>query len=78
MRKIGKAWKGDPVEPIDFRPSHDHGLLRKEIQAAGVNTFGLPAANAIRWPVDRVEALQQLEAFIADALPHFGDDYRMP
>jgi deoxyribodipyrimidine photolyase-related protein len=68
-----KTWKGDPVEPVDFRPSHDHGLLWKEIQAAGVNTFGLPAANAIRWPVDRVEALQQLEAFIAHVLPHFGD-----
>ncbi len=68
-----KAWKGDPVEPIDFRPSHDHGLLWNEIQAAGVSTFGVPAANAIRWPVDRDEALQQLDAFIAHALPHFGD-----
>jgi deoxyribodipyrimidine photolyase-related protein len=68
-----KAWKGSPPEPADFRPDHDHSLLWQAIQAAGVQTFGNPSAQAIRWPLHRAEALQQLESFVALALPHFGD-----
>ncbi len=67
-----KAWPGVPQEPADFRPCHDHSALWQTLQAAGVATFGVPAAHAIRWPLDRGEALQQLELFVAHALPHFG------
>ena len=35
--------------------------------------MGQPQAETFRWPLNRAEALQQLDHFIAHALPHFGD-----
>lgn len=68
-----KAWRGDPPEPPDLRPRHDLRTLWQTISAAGVASFGEPSEQALRWPLDRGEALQQLEAFIKYGLPHFGD-----
>jgi deoxyribodipyrimidine photolyase-related protein len=68
-----KPWKGDPPEPADLRPLHDHSALWTTIQAAGVQSFGESAAANFRWPVNRTEALQQLDNFATHALPHFGD-----
>ncbi len=67
-----KSWPGDPPEPIDRRPCHDHAALWRQIQAAGISTMGQPQAAEFRWPLNRAEALQQLDDFIAHALPHFG------
>ncbi len=68
-----KPWRGQPPEPVDRRPLHDHSILWQTICSAGVQSFGDSAASAFRWPVNRGEALALLEAFIHDALPHFGD-----
>ena len=68
-----KPWKGKPPAPADTRPTHDHAALWRSILAAGVQTMGEPRADAFRWPLDRAEALAQLDHFIAHALPHFGD-----
>jgi deoxyribodipyrimidine photolyase-related protein len=68
-----KPWRGQPPEPADPRPHHDHSALWAMVQAAGVSTFGQPSAADLRWPVDRTESLDLLEAFVAHALPHFGD-----
>ncbi len=68
-----KPWRGDPPEPPDLRPIHDHRALWASIEAAGVASFGDPSADAFRWPIDRDEALGQLDAFVEHALPHFGD-----
>jgi deoxyribodipyrimidine photolyase-related protein len=68
-----KPWKGAPPEPQDSRLEHDHSALWSEIQDAGVRTFGNPSAASFRWPLNRAEALLQLEAFVNDALPFFGD-----
>lgn len=68
-----KPWPGTPPEPPDLRPSHDHRALWQTIAASGADHFGDPQAQALRWPVNRTEALAQLEAFIAHALPYFGD-----
>ncbi len=43
------------------------------LQRCGVQSLGEPQADAVRWPLNRAEALACLEAFIAHALPHFGD-----
>ncbi|WP_070105653.1 cryptochrome/photolyase family protein [Burkholderia plantarii] len=67
-----QAWSGQPPEPADWRPRHDHRDLWARIVAAGVRSFGNPSADDLRWPVDRDEALACLDAFIRDALPHFG------
>ena len=68
-----KNWRGDPPEPPDTRVLHDHSALWDTIVAAGVQSFGRPDSARIVWPVNRAEALQHLDAFIQDALPHFGD-----
>lgn len=68
-----KAWNGLPREPADARTFHDHSALWETIVAAGVNSFGKPSANHIGWSLNRAEALEQLDDFIAEALPHFGD-----
>ncbi|MCK6388617.1 MAG: cryptochrome/photolyase family protein [Zoogloea sp.] len=68
-----KPWPGTPAEPRDPRPRHDHSALWQTIVAAGVESFGNPQADALPWPLNRAEALAQLDAFVAEALPHFGD-----
>jgi deoxyribodipyrimidine photolyase-related protein len=68
-----KPWPGTPAAPFDTRPCHDHSALWQTIEAAGVLTMGQPQAEAFRWPLNRAEALLQLDHFIQHALPHFGD-----
>lgn len=68
-----KPWSGTPPAPTDTRPIHDHSALWQSIEAAGLQTLGNPQAGAFRWPLNRTEALQQLDHFIAKALPYFGD-----
>jgi len=68
-----KPWPGTPAEPADLRPLHDHSALWDTIVAAGVVTLGAPQADCFRWPLNRQEALAQLEGFITHGLPHFGD-----
>lgn len=66
-------WRGTPPEPVDHARRHDHSSLWAEIQAAGVSSFGESQHTAFRWPVNREEALNDLEHFISDVLPHFGE-----
>ncbi len=68
-----KAWTGTPPEPEDCRSRHDHSALWKSIEAAGVKSFGNPQAQSFAWPVDRAEALKQLDTFIKQILPDFGN-----
>lgn len=68
-----KAWPGLPREPSDARQSHDHSALWTTIVAAGIKSFGEPSASRFYWPLNRDQALEQLDAFIEEALPHFGD-----
>ena len=68
-----KPWKGKPAVPKAWDVAHDYSALWAEIQAAGVKTFGEPAAEKFPWPQNRAEALKQLKAFIANGLPNFGD-----
>lgn len=71
-RENRSPWRGAPPEPSDPRPRRDRRDLWAEIQSAGVKTFGNPQAEDFRWPATRAEALALLEAFITQALPHFG------
>ncbi|MFZ9310291.1 MAG: cryptochrome/photolyase family protein [Arenimonas sp.] len=68
-----KPWRGQPPEPVDRRPHHDHSLLWQTICQAGVQSFGNDTCADFRWPLHRDEALDLLASFIRDALPHFGD-----
>jgi deoxyribodipyrimidine photolyase-related protein len=68
-----KAWSGLPLAPKDQRPCHNHSALWKTIEVAGIQTMGEPQAEVFRWPLNRQEALEQLDCFIVHSLQHFGD-----
>ena len=67
-----KPWLALARLPPTARPQHDHQRPRATIQAAGVQSFGSPQAHALRWPLNRAEALAWLDHFITTTLPHFG------
>jgi len=68
-----KRWTGTPPEPRDQRTQHDHSALWKVIETSGVRTMGAPHAAAFAWPLNRKEALADLDRFIEHILPNFGD-----
>ena len=72
-----KAWPGLPVVPADIRilnrTTYDHSALWATIVQAGVKSFGEPNAATFGWPLNRGEAVAQLDTFIAQVLPSFGD-----
>ena len=68
-----KPWKGTPPPPKAWDVSHDYSAIWAELQAAGVKTMGKPCEKEFPWPIDRKEALKQLDAFIERGLPDFGD-----
>jgi deoxyribodipyrimidine photolyase-related protein len=72
-----KAWPGLPVAPADIRVqsrrTYDHSALWATVVKAGVKSFGEPNAAQFGWPLNRAEALVQLDTFIEQVLPNFGD-----
>ena len=68
-----KAWSGKPPEPMDSRVRHDHSALWGAIVGANVKSFGEPSAGQFAWPLNRPQALRQLDHFVGNVLPHFGD-----
>lgn len=68
-----KPWKGDPALPKPWDGAADLSALWREMQSAGVVTFGEPMAESFPWPLDRGEALAHLKAFLERGLPNFGD-----
>lgn len=68
-----KRWTGTPPEPKDQRTRHDHSALWKIIENSGVQTMGAPYAADFAWPLNRKEALADLDRFIEHILPNFGD-----
>jgi deoxyribodipyrimidine photolyase-related protein len=72
-----KAWPGLPAAPADIRvlnrKTYDYSALWATIVKAGVKSFGEPNAAKFGWPLNRAEALAQLDTFIDQVLPNFGD-----
>lgn len=68
-----KPWSGNPPVPAYKQNIHNHATLWQSIVNAKVQSFGEADASNVRWPLNRSEALQQLDAFITESLPYFGD-----
>ncbi|MEY3740732.1 MAG: hypothetical protein RLZZ192_1408 [Pseudomonadota bacterium] len=68
-----KRWNGAPPEPIDHSRRHNHSRLWTEIENADIASFGEPQSHAFRWPLNRDEALDDLNRFIEHVLPNFGE-----
>jgi len=81
-RPVGGRWNYDqsnrnrydgalPIpEPATFQNDVSH--LAEMIAAAGVKTIGRLEPKRFPWPVDRIQALAQLDWFLNNGLPHFG------
>lgn len=52
--------------------ANDVGDIVETIEKCGVKTFGDIEPERFVWPVNRSQALEQLEEFISKRLPHFG------
>ncbi len=68
-----KKYQGSPSIPKPWVKNHNLEYLWKELEQAGIQTLGQPAAEAFPWPLDRQEALDQLNDFTERLLPWFGD-----
>lgn len=65
-------WKGYPNIPKDKRKLHNHILIWKEIKISGIKYFGNALNGSLYWPINRKEALKNLNYFIKKILPYFG------
>ena len=68
-----KRWDGNPRTSEDFRPSHNHNNLLKEINDEEIQNFGESQSANFRWPISREESLQLLQNFVDKDLVNFGD-----
>ena len=67
-----KKWKGAPPLPTPLCSFGDLTEIVAEIRRAGIETIGSIDPTVSYWPITRNDALDQLEWFVANALPHFG------
>ena len=68
-----KKWKGTPEIPRERGFRKDVTDLLKEIEQAGVKTFGEIDPEKFNWPVSRADCLSVLNYFCKELLVHFGD-----
>ena len=71
-QKNRQAYKGKVPIPKPLFFENDVSDIYQTIQKKRVNTFGQIEPEKLIWPVDRVQALALLKAFIKDGLPAFG------
>jgi deoxyribodipyrimidine photolyase-related protein len=66
------GWRAgiEAPEPLAFE--NDLSALHRELEVAGVRTFGAVDPACFIWPVDRGQSLELLERFVTRALPRFG------
>ena len=67
---FGKAGPGDITDPVWFKPD---ALTQEVMQLVRQRFADHPGQlDSFAWPVTRTQALQALDHFIAQRLPHFG------
>jgi deoxyribodipyrimidine photolyase-related protein len=67
-----KKYSGKETIPNIPIFNNDVSDVLKEIQASGCKTFGHINAQKLIWPINRKQALQLLDAFLAEKLKYFG------
>ncbi len=68
-----KKWKNETLIPPPVLFEKNVTALLEEIKAAGIETFGKIKEDTFSYPINRNEALRQLDYFCNKLLPHFGD-----
>jgi deoxyribodipyrimidine photolyase-related protein len=67
------SWKGEPPVPTPKRFRNRVDEVVADIENAGIRTIGRFKQNRIDLPVCREQALEQLDHFCSELLPHFGE-----
>ncbi|CAM1354835.1 cryptochrome/photolyase family protein [Tenacibaculum halocynthiae] len=68
-----KKWKEESLIPIPYDIKHDVTKIVAEVKRAGVKTFGTINERCFDYPLNRNEAIGQLNYFVKELLPLFGD-----
>lgn len=68
-----KKWKYQTLIPTPISFNHDVSVVLNEIQKAKIVTIGKIHPKYFEYPLNREEALQQLEYFLENLLVYFGD-----
>ncbi len=66
-----KRWNGDPKIPKALCFANDVSEVVSDLNEAGIQTFGAQSL-ASDFPINREQALQQLQYFVENLLPNFG------
>lgn len=67
-----EPFKGKQQLPEPKLFSHDYSGIWKEIQQAGIKSFGNPDAARFTWPTTRKQSLEVVKYFMKHLLPSFG------
>jgi deoxyribodipyrimidine photolyase-related protein len=68
-----KRWKGSPDIPAPKSFRNRVESVVADIEKAGIRTIGRFERKTFDFPICRDQALEQLDAFCDELLPHFGD-----
>jgi deoxyribodipyrimidine photolyase-related protein len=68
-----KKWKGQPEIPPYKAFKNDVQEIREDIANSGINTIGNFKESHFEYPINLVQAQQQLSYFCDALLPYFGD-----
>ncbi len=68
-----KKWTGEPAIPNALVFENEVSEIVRDIERAGFETIGHWRGGYFPYPVNKEQALEQLEYFCRHLLPHFGD-----
>lgn len=65
-------WKGEHELPPLWNPHNNLTQVVDDIKKANITTIGTINPEDVPWPINRTQALEQLDSFISTVLPLFG------
>ncbi|MGB5238978.1 MAG: cryptochrome/photolyase family protein [Flavobacteriaceae bacterium] len=68
-----KKWNGKPEIPQPIIFDNDVASVVNDIKNSGIKTIGRFEGDRFDYPINRKQALDQLNYFCKELLPHFGD-----
>ena len=68
-----KKWKGETLIPTEINFDNNLEDILKDIKQAGIETIGNINAKYFEYPINKEQALKQLNYFCKYLLVHFGD-----
>ncbi len=70
--KNRNRYDGEVPIPDVLTFDNDVAELKSMLEAQGINTMGDMSSTPLNWPINRDQALELLDEFVKNRLPHFG------